>query len=1056
MNEVFKKEWELYTAAGSRPQFRGVEKRICPQGFDAPVKVGEVRVFADMNRPFVALVVEDRATIGYRLVPVSPFTVPASAREMLVGERVFQLWNACTAAKSFAERSWVVATLEAADVAEIASAVAAVPSGARSEDETAREYERAFAVSGGNFRGLLADGTAKVRTGKWRRCAGWSVAAMLFLCCGIGGLWYRANVYYPKKKGPTSGIVCADIESVPEKSAAVACCVAPASEPVEFVSSPIKMKSMVGSRTPGVYGGVVRGGKSMGGCLPVPSFSTERYAEYAENEFRCPKSEPLSTFGLDVDTSSYALMRSSINDFKRLPSKESVRLEEYVNYFNYDYPQPQGDAPIAVDCELAACPWNAKHRLLRLGVQAKTVEEKNLPPCNLTFLIDVSGSMEWNNGLEMAKRGLKMLVGKLRDEDHVAIVTYANGTAVRLPSVSGREKNAIRAVIDGLSAGGGTAGGAGIQLAYEEAKKNFDRKANNRVILVTDGDFNIGISSPKELEDFIAAKRESGVFLTVLGVGRGNYQDANMKRLANAGNGNYAFLDSVLEAKKVMMNEFGGTLMTVAKDVKVQVEFNPSEVEGYRLLGYENRRLQAKDFNDDRKDAGEIGSGHTMTAFYEIIPAGAGEMDAGTDPLKYQKRETAKSGELMTVKMRYKKPDGDKSVLIEKAHTAAEMTRKEPSEDFRFASAVAEFALLLEGSKFKGEASYSQLIERARKAKGEDREGYRAEFIRLAESAEAYDDVPLPEEGHDDSPREDGHAVPVVIKALGWLKLTQNEDGGWGTNGVADTALSVLAYLRHGETDCSSDFGDTVRNAAEYLVRAVERGKVTEAEMPLTAYALADFHGITGNPQAGRAVRNLLARMEVRLEGNDLFRGLMVTEAQWAARMAKLTNGTAMAQLAGMWERTAANGDEIAFKCLGLMRTTGVTNASVRAALEVMRNWKPGERDLWVESAAAECKWLAGMCANARQEDLRAWQGWNAAMKSTYPKTMLVLPDQTEDGMGMRRSAGFWKRSGFDDLQATCLIALQLMVHPGRHLLIAPPSGERPARRSEVAVEVDI
>lgn len=754
MNEVFKKEWKLYTAAGSRSQFRGLEKRVWAKGFDGPVKVGELRVFADMNRPFVALVLESRGAVGYRLVPISPFTVPASAREMLVGERVFQLWNTCTAAKDFTERSWLVATLEAADVAEIAAAVAKVPSGARSEDETAREYERAFAVSGGNFRDLTAC-AVRSRTGLWRKRTGWSIAAMLMICCGIGGLWYRENVHY-QKKGPTAGAVCAAIEGEPEqkeraqvlrenvawndhgwvmceKPAAVARCAAPQPESLAMVGNAVKMKTMRARRSEPVPAMAFDGGVR---ALPQPT--TERYAEFTENDFLSPKSEPLSTFGLDVDTSSYALMRSSINDQKRLPPKNSVRLEEFVNYFKYDYPQPKGEDPIAVDCELAACPWNAKHRLLRLGVQAKTVEEKNLPPCNLTFLIDVSGSMEWNNGLEMAKQGLKMLVGKLRDEDHVAIVTYANGTAVRLPSVSGREKNAIRSVIDGLSAGGGTAGGAGIQLAYEEAKKNFDKKANNRVILVTDGDFNIGISSPKELEDFIAAKRESGVFLTVLGVGRGNYQDANMKKLANAGNGNYAFLDSVLEAKKVMMNEFGGTLMTVAKDVKVQIEFNPSEVEGYRLLGYENRRLQAKDFNDDKKDAGEIGTGHTMTAFYEIIPAGAGEMDAGMDPLKYQKSETAKSGELMTVKMRYKKPDGDKSILIEKAHTAAEMTRKEPSADFRFASAVAEFALLLEDSKHKGDASFAKLIERARTAKGEDREGYRAEFIRLAESAELY------------------------------------------------------------------------------------------------------------------------------------------------------------------------------------------------------------------------------------------------------------------------------------------------------------------------------
>ena len=791
MNEVFKKEWELYTAAGSRPQFRGLEKRVWPKGFDGPVKVGEIRVFADMNRPFVALVVEDRGKVGYRIVPVSPFTVPASAREVLIGERVFQLWNAVTAAKSFVERSWVVETLAAEDVVEIAAAVAAVSSGARSEDATAREYERAFAVSGGNFRGLLADGTAKVRTSTWRSRAGWSIAAMLFLYCGIGGLWYEEvlrerrvaavkadaarMVAYRAKLAENfeSDLECeidclegADgADQEPEVEIAVeippimpqvlgnavpnseTVLVKPAEQAsVALIRSPVRMRSMCGSRAPGAMGRFTRGGKRSdwdlryeSACVIRSNPTTERYAEYAENEFVSPKSEPLSTFGLDVDTSSYALMRSSINDQKRLPPKNSVRLEEFVNYFKYDYPQPKGDEPVAVDCELATCPWNAKHRLLRLGVQAKTVEEKNLPPCNLTFLIDVSGSMAWNNGLEMAKQGLKMLVEKLRDEDHVAIVTYANGTAVRLPSVSGREKKAIGSVIDELYASGGTAGGDGIQRAYAEAQKNFDKQANNRVILVTDGDFNIGISSPKELEDFIAAKRESGVFLTVLGVGRGNYQDANMKKLANAGNGNYAFLDSVLEAKKVMMNEFGGTLMTVAKDVKVQIEFNPSEVEGYRLLGYENRRLAAKDFNDDKKDAGEIGSGHTMTAFYEIIPAGTGEMGAGTDPLKYQKSETAKSGELMTVKMRYKKPDGDRSILIEKAHTAAEMTRKEPSVDFRFASAVAEFALLLEDSKHKGDASFAKLIERARNAKGEDCEGYRAEFIRLAETAELMD-----------------------------------------------------------------------------------------------------------------------------------------------------------------------------------------------------------------------------------------------------------------------------------------------------------------------------
>ena len=336
----------------------------------------------------------------------------------------------------------------------------------------------------------------------------------------------------------------------------------------------------------------------------------------------------------------------------------------------------------------------------------------------------------------MMKSGLKMLVGKLRPEDRVAIVTYADGTTVQLASTPGSEKDKIHAVVDGLRCGGCTYGAGGIQLAYEEAKKNFDKNANNRVILITDGDFNVGISDPKLLEDFIAEKRESGIFLTVLGVGHGNYQDANMKKLSTAGNGNYAYLDSVLEAKKVMMNEFGGTLFTVAKDVKLQLEFNPAEVKGYRLLGYESRKLAAKDFNDDKKDAGEIGSGHTMTAFYEIVPAGSDEKVADVDPLKYQKRTESGRGEVCTVKLRWKKPDGDTSMLKEIPVAEAQITPKTPSEDFRFASAVAEFALIMSDSKFKGDASFDRILDRARHAKGEDLEGYRAEFIRLVETAQ--------------------------------------------------------------------------------------------------------------------------------------------------------------------------------------------------------------------------------------------------------------------------------------------------------------------------------
>ena len=757
MNTIFREEWNLYLKAGARPAFRGVEPTATNASFDAPVKVGEVRVFADMNRPFVALVLEDKGRLGARIVPVSPFTVPASVREILVGARVFQLWNACTAAQSFVARSWLVETLSEADVSDVNAALAAIPSGVQSEDETVLAYERAFRVAGGNFR-FLAE-TKKARTVSWRSRAGWGLAAMLMLCCGVGGLWYeevlrdrrvacvmqnaRRMEAYRKSIEPIDD-ECIQDECVEEEAPQAIVCgsiaESVAEKPAALFKSPVKMRSLVGSRSPGSIGAMTRGGawNDTGWTMepPRPELSGERYAAASENAFVCPTDEPLSTFGLDVDTSSYTLMRSSLVDYKRLPAKDSVRIEEYVNYFKYDYPQPKGAAPVAVGCELAACPWNPEHKLLRLGVQAKRVDEAKLPPCNLTFLVDVSGSMAGEDRIELLKKSLKMLVGKLRDDDHVAIVTYANDTQVRLPSVSGREKKAIGRVIDDLVASGGTYGGAGLQLAYEEARKNFDKKANNRVILVTDGDFNIGISSPEELEKFIATKRDGGVFLTVFGVGRGNYMDDRMKKLANAGNGNYAYLDSLLEAKKVMLNEFGGTLMTVAKDVKVQIEFNPSEVGAYRLLGYENRKLAARDFNDDKKDAGEIGAGHTMTAFYEIVPAGKGA-ETGVDPLKYQKRAVTPSGELCTVKLRYKLPDAEKSMLVEEAHTAADMTHAEPSEDFRFASAVAEYALILKDSQHKGQASFTNLIERARNAKGADREGYRAEFIRLVERAEA-------------------------------------------------------------------------------------------------------------------------------------------------------------------------------------------------------------------------------------------------------------------------------------------------------------------------------
>ena len=774
--EVFEKEWALHRQGVVQGAFVADDAKNAANGnFDGDVKIGEYRIFADMKRPFVALIVEDRGLSGWRIVPVSPFTVPASPREMLVGERVLQLWNACVASRQFVERSWCVDSVSEADLADVKARMASVVPGRIVAGEGAvAEYEKAFLVSGGNFAPLVEKAQARRTAGIWRRYGGWSIAATLMICLGATWMLYQEQLKLHEalrienirrvKAGDAevrggsdqcecemseTDTECAESAAEPQidikmdfdiPAPAAVSCLAPEKtkkearcESVALIKSPITMRSMCGCVRPGE-----RAQRDYAYEPPMSDgYGTERYAEYRENEFLNPKNEPLSTFSLDVDTSSYTLMRRYLMDQKRLPPKNSVRLEEYVNYFRYNYRQPMGSNPIVVDCELAECPWNKSHKLLRLGVQAKRLDGDSLPPCNLTFLVDRSGSMSANNGMELLKSGLKMLVTKLRDEDHVSIVTYANGTSVLLGSTPGKEKAKILDAIDSLRAGGCTYGSGGIQLAYEEAARNFDKKANNRVILVTDGDFNVGISSPKELEDFIASKRSSGIFLSVVGVGYGNYKDANMKKLANAGNGNYAYLDSVLEAKKVMVNEFGGTLFTVAKDVKVQIEFNPAQVSGYRLLGYENRLLKAKDFNDDKKDAGEIGSGHTMTVFYEIVPAGAENSAAGAvDPLKYQKSTTVESAELFTVKMRWKAPDGDKSKLKEISWRAADITRGEPSEDFRFASAVAEFALMLEDSKFKGDASFVDILKRARGAKGADEEGYRAEFIRFVEMAE--------------------------------------------------------------------------------------------------------------------------------------------------------------------------------------------------------------------------------------------------------------------------------------------------------------------------------
>jgi Ca-activated chloride channel family protein len=462
-------------------------------------------------------------------------------------------------------------------------------------------------------------------------------------------------------------------------------------------------------------------------------FNREGYGEIDENPFEPATQKPLSTFSIDVDTASYSNVRRFLGA-RQMPPRDAVKIEELINYFSYEYPSPTGEHPFAVHTEVSVAPWNQAHRLVKIGLQGKRIAMDRLPPSNLVFLIDVSGSMNSPDKLPLLKAAFKLLVQNLRPQDRVAIVVYAGAAGLVLPSTPGTDKDTILAAIERLEAGGSTAGAAGIQLAYEVARQSFLSGGNNRVILATDGDFNVGVSSDGELVQLIEEKRKEGVFLTVLGFGTGNYQDGKMEKLADRGNGNHAYIDSIIEAKKVLVSEMGGTLFTIAKDVKLQVEFNPTRVKAYRLLGYENRMLQAQDFNDDKKDAGELGAGHTVTALYEIIPAGSDEAVPGIDPLKYQQTQVtaaAGSDELMTVKLRYKLPDGDKSTLLSHAIRDASTPLAQTSADFRFATAVAEFGMLLRDSPHKGKASYQAVLERAEGALGADREGYRKEFLLM-------------------------------------------------------------------------------------------------------------------------------------------------------------------------------------------------------------------------------------------------------------------------------------------------------------------------------------
>ncbi|NVO85523.1 vWA domain-containing protein [Hymenobacter terrestris] len=471
----------------------------------------------------------------------------------------------------------------------------------------------------------------------------------------------------------------------------------------------------------------------------------DTYASVAENGFRSAQKEPLSTFSIDVDAASYSNVRRFLQQ-GQLPPPEAVRVEEMLNYFQYDYPQPAATAaePFRVITEQAQCPWNPQHQLVQVALQARRLATDKLPPANLVFLIDVSGSMDGPDRLGLVQQGLKLLVQQLRPQDKVALVVYAGAAGIVLPPTAGSEKATILRAIDNLSAGGSTAGGEGLRLAYDVARQNFNAQGNNRVIICTDGDFNVGEQSDSAMERLIVQQRESGVFLTALGVGRGNYQDQKMELLADKGNGNYAYLDNLDEARRVLVSQFGGTLFTLAQDVKLQVEFNPARVREYRLVGYENRLLAAEDFNNDRKDAGELGSGHTVTALYEIVPVGA---PTTVDALKYQPAPATTpalaSAELLTVKLRYKEPRGTMSRLLALPLSGVARPLADASENLRFAAAVAQFGMLLRQSEHRGTATYEATARLADGARRFDPEGYRAELVRLVRLAQGLQPAPV-------------------------------------------------------------------------------------------------------------------------------------------------------------------------------------------------------------------------------------------------------------------------------------------------------------------------
>ena len=475
--------------------------------------------------------------------------------------------------------------------------------------------------------------------------------------------------------------------------------------------------------------------------IPNQPGNTEGYNKVEELSFKNVTNDPLSTFSIDVDTASYSNLRRFLTE-GQMPPQDAVRVEEMINYFHYDYPKAAGTEPFSITTEVGPCAWNSAHEIVLIGLKGRELDQATMPPSNLVFLIDVSGSMSDANKLPLLQQAVRKLTNQLSEKEKVAMVVYAGNAGLVLPSTPGSEKSKILAAIDGLQSGGSTAGGQGLALAYQTAKENFIKGGNNRVILATDGDFNVGASSDAEMVRLIESKRDEGIFLTVLGFGEGNLKDSKMQQIADKGNGNYFYIDSLMEAQKVLVRELGSTLFTIAKDVKIQVEFNPALVKSYRLIGYEKRALANEDFNNDKKDAGELGAGHTVTALYEIIPAGSPD-EAGTtvDPLKYQQpAKVQSSGELLTVKLRYKEPDGDTSKLITKVltHPAAGAV---VSGNFIQANAVAEFGMLLRKSQFKGSAKYQNVINALKGLKTEDPDGYRAELLGLVEKAKGLDET---------------------------------------------------------------------------------------------------------------------------------------------------------------------------------------------------------------------------------------------------------------------------------------------------------------------------